>query len=410
MTSIRAVVAVVAVTLAVAVTNLQGQTSADLFNGSVLHRIDLNLHSSDWSKLKANFQTNEYYPADVTWNGQTVRNVGIRSRGTGSRSGIKPGLRVDIDRYATSQLFLGLKGFVLRNQTQDRSQTHESAAMWFYAQMGIPAPRTSYTRLYVNGEYAGLYVIVEEVDKKLLARVFGIIDNDTQNDGYLYEYNWIDEWRFANLGSALDPYKARFSPKTHEGRTDEELFRSIETIVRLTNETPSSGLIAAISDRLDLSAFMRYLAVQTFLAELDGFAGNWAINNFYLYRLENQAKHVFIAWDASESFWGPRFDVTWRFDDNVLVKKLMEIQQLRDTFFSALNEAADVAAQGSALDNEIRRQLDLIDTAVRDDKLKPFSDSEFVSAGNAMKQFAPERVAYVKCEVSRLTGKSTTGC
>src|SRR4030095_3841908 len=87
MTSIRMFVAALAATLAVAVTGIEGQTSADLFNPAVLHRIDIELHSSDWAKLKANFQTNDYYPADVSWNGQTVRNVGIRSRGTGSRSG-----------------------------------------------------------------------------------------------------------------------------------------------------------------------------------------------------------------------------------------------------------------------------------------------------------------------------------
>ena len=74
------------------------QTSDDLFNPEVLQRIELWLNSTDWSKLKAAFQENTYYPADVTWNGQIVRNVGIRSRGLGSRSATKPGLRVDFDR------------------------------------------------------------------------------------------------------------------------------------------------------------------------------------------------------------------------------------------------------------------------------------------------------------------------
>ena len=50
------------------------------------------MNEADWDKLKAAFQENTYYPADVTWNGQTVRNVGIRSRGLGSRSATKPGL------------------------------------------------------------------------------------------------------------------------------------------------------------------------------------------------------------------------------------------------------------------------------------------------------------------------------
>src|SRR5688572_24722421 len=94
------------------------QSSDDFFNPNALQRIELWLNSSDWEKLKAAFQENTYYPADVTWNGQTVRNVGIRSRGLGSRSGTKPGLRVDFDRYSDKQTFLGLKSFVLDNLTQ----------------------------------------------------------------------------------------------------------------------------------------------------------------------------------------------------------------------------------------------------------------------------------------------------
>lgn len=406
-----------ALALAAAVVPIHGQTSADLFSSSVLQRIDINLNSADWAKLKQSFQANEYYPADLVWNGQTVRNVGIRSRGTGSRSGTKPGLRVDFGRYASSQLFVGLKAVILRNQTQDASAIHETAAMWFYEKMGIPAPRTSDARVYVNGEYAGLYVIVEEIDKKMLARAFGVVDQDTQNDGYLYEYNWIDEWRFGYLGSALDGYKARFSAKTHEKKPDEDLFRPIETLVRLTNETPASGLAAAIGERLDLPAFIRYLATQTFLAENDGFAGNWGINNFFFYRLENQAKHVFIAWDASETFVTPRAELQSRFEATVLVSKLMEIPEYREMYFATLSEAAAMAAEvlpGSdglgALDAEIRRELDLIDGAVRDDRLKPFSNADFDQAKDTMRGFAAERIAYVNCEVSRLTGKSSNGC
>ncbi len=86
----------------------RAQTSDDFFNPAVLQRIELWLNDADWAKLKAAFQENTYYPADVVWNGQTVRNVGIRSRGLGSRSATKPGLRVDFDRYSTGQQFLGL--------------------------------------------------------------------------------------------------------------------------------------------------------------------------------------------------------------------------------------------------------------------------------------------------------------
>ncbi len=271
-----------------------GQGTADLFDATTLQRVDLWVNSRDWEKLKQDFLENQYYPADLTWRDQTVRNVGIRSRGVASRSGTKPGLRVDFDRYATDQRYLGLKSLVLDNLTQDPSGVHETVSMWLYARMGIPAPREAHARLYVNGEYAGLYAVIEPVDKVLLARVFGSDGDDTLNDGYLYEFDKAGEWNFSYLGPGLDPYKAYFQPKTHDSQPDEELYRPIETIVRLANETPPSELAAAIGPYLDLPGFVRYLAVQNFVAENDGFLGQWGINNFYLYRLEHSNRHVLI--------------------------------------------------------------------------------------------------------------------
>src|SRR5262245_3312090 len=158
-----------------------GPSPDDLFNPGVLYRIDLRIHSVDWEKLKQNFQENTYYPADFVWNGEVVRNSGIRSRGSGSRSGTKPGLRVDFDRYNATQTFRTLKSLVLDNLTQDPSGIHETVAMRVFERLGVPAPREAHARLYVNDEYIGLYAIVESIDKRFLARVFGVIAEDTQN-------------------------------------------------------------------------------------------------------------------------------------------------------------------------------------------------------------------------------------
>ena len=81
--------------------------TAEFFDDSVVHDLRLWINSRDWETLKTNFLSNAYYPADLQWKTTTVRNVGIRSRGNGSRSGFKPGLRVDIDRYSSTQKFLG---------------------------------------------------------------------------------------------------------------------------------------------------------------------------------------------------------------------------------------------------------------------------------------------------------------
>lgn len=386
--------------------------SADqLFDNSALQRVDLMLHSADWQKLKQNFLENEYYPADLTWNGQSVRNVGIRSRGHGSRSGAKPGLRVDFDRYATDQRFLGLKSLVLDNLTQDSSGIHETISMAMMAKMGVPAPREAHARLYVNNEYAGLYVIVESVDKNLLARVFGVVAEDTQNDGYLFEFNWLDEWHLGYLGAELRPYKDRFDAKTKETKSDEEKYRPIETLVRLINDTREDRLKDAIGARFDLPGFMRYVAAQNFLAESDGVLGTWGVNNFYLYRLENATQHVLIAWDADVTFWGPTFPTNEGHNANVLMNKLMRVQEFRDIYYTELRRAMDFAAEpvgdSTWLDTEIRRQFELIDTAMREDPFKPYNNGRFDLSRNAMMNYTKNRLVFMRCELER---GPRTGC
>lgn len=405
--------------LALGATPALAQTTDDFFNPEVLQRVDLWLNSKDWEKLKQNFEENTYYPADVTWNGQTVRNIGIRSRGLGSRSGTKPGLRVDMDRYASDQTFLGLKSFILDNLTQDASGVRETVTMRLFARLGIPAPREAHTRLYVNGSYAGLYALVESVDKTMLARVFGSIGDDTQNDGYLFEYNYVLDapWRFGYLGSDLEPYESYFDPKTHEDKSASKKWGPIEELVRLVNDTSTTLFEDTVNPRLDLAAFVRFVAAQNFVAENDGFLGYDGINNFYFYRLENRDQHVFIAWDDDNSFLQPDFPLNTRHDENELMRRVMALPAYRALYYADVGEAADSSAEvadGAAegwLAAEIRRQLDLIASAMAADTLKPYSNAEHATARESMLAFASARIAFVRCEAAAQTGQPRpAGC
>jgi len=354
------------------------------------------MHSADWSKLKENFQTNTYYPADFVWNGQTVRNVGIRSRGRGSRNANKPGLKVDFDQYADKQEFLGLKSLVLDNLTQDPSGIHETVTMRFFERLGIYAPRETHVKLFVNNEYIGLYGLIESIDKKFLTRAFGVIGEDTQNDGWLYEFVWQDHWLFTDLGTDLREIALRFDATTHESKSDEEKYRAIQELITLTNQTPEDRFVEVIGPRFDLPGFIRFVAAQAYVAETDGFLGAFGVNNFYLYRLENQVKHVMIAWDDDNAFWGPAFPIKPD-DTNVLMQKLMRIPEYNALWYSELAHDNQLAEQDGWLDTEIIRQLQMIDEAMKADVYKPYSNNTYVGEAGEMLSFAHERIAYVKC-------------
>ena len=378
----------------------RAQTTDDLFNSETLQRIDLELHSSDWSKLKENFQSNTYYPADLVWNGQTVRNVGIRSRGRGSRSTHKPGLKVDFDQYSTGQKFLGLKSLVLDNLTQDPSGIHETVAMKFLARLGIPAPREAHVKLYVTGEYIGLYAIVEAVDKDMLARVYGSIGDDVQNDGWLYEFSWQEDWRFTDLGTDLRDIKLRFEATTHESETDEKKYRTVQELITLANQTSEDRFVEVIGPRFDIPGFIRFVAAQAYLGDTDGFLGSQGMNNFYLYRLENQDKQVLISWDTDNTFWGSTFPIKPD-ETNVLMQKLMRIPEYNALWYAELQRANEFAEADGWLDTEIIRNVQLIDAAMREDAYKPYSNNSFEGEAGEMLSFARARVAYVKCALAQ---------
>src|SRR4029078_2459416 len=103
--------------------------TAAFFDDSIVHDVYFTINTKDWETLRVNYLDNTYYPVDFKWNNQGVRNAGIRSRGTGSRSGENPGLRLDFDRYTGGQTFLGLKSLIFRNSMQDATNMREGSRM-----------------------------------------------------------------------------------------------------------------------------------------------------------------------------------------------------------------------------------------------------------------------------------------
>ena len=283
----------------------------------------------------------------------TVSNVGIRSRGLGSRSGTKPGLRVDIDRYNANQTFVGLKSFVLDNLVQDPSMLRERLTMAFLRRMGLPAPREAHARLFVNGTFVGLYAIVETIDKGFLGRSFGEDSKGgTENDGYLFEYDYTREWRFENLGSNLDDYKI-FDPKTHENAAAATLWGPIADMVKAINDTPDAIFEREVSSYLDLTKFVDHIAIEAFLAEDDGILGYAGLNNFYFYRFEDSKRSQFLAWDKDNTFHNLDFDIMRGVNENVLARRVLAQSQYRSRYLQQLLDAANSAmepdgeAQGS---------------------------------------------------------------
>jgi spore coat protein H len=392
--------------------------SDPFFDDTVVHDIRLTINVRDWESLKVNYLDNTVYPCYFQWTNQTIRNVGIRSRGTGSRSGVKPGLRVDFDYYSTDQKFLGLKSVILRNNTQDASNMRERVSMLFFRRMEVKAVREAHARLFINSDYAGVYTIVESIDKNFLKKNFG------ENNGHLYEYKFNisapEPFDFGYLGSDADLYAPLpFKPQTLENDPQGQVF---ERLFWTANQAGDAVWRTAMEEFLDLKKFLKHVAIENFLADQDGIAGDYGPNNFYLYRFENRNLFIFLPWDKSQAFWespSPNYFIFRNIEDgtmthrNRLVARALSDTELREFYLDTLLACADAAAAPSDgtisapgsdalgwLEAEIVREYDQIKLAVTSDTTKLNSNEEFEKASADIKTFARLRSNNVREQVA----------
>jgi hypothetical protein len=372
-------------------------TSDDLFDPRVLHDVHLTVNTRDWAQLKEGFRENTYYLADLRWRDLVVRNAGIRSRGTGSRSGVKPGLRVDFNRYAADQEFLGLKSVVLDNLLQDPGMMRERLSMAFFREMQVPAPRVAHARLFVNQEYVGLYTLVESIDKRFLERHFG------EDDGNLYEYKWVRPYWFEYLGEELEPYAELFEAQTHETDSMAALYRPIRELVWACSQSPEGQFESAVGAALDLQKFMELAAIENFLADYDGLLGAFGMNNFYLYRFEGTTRHQFLPWDKDVALSAVDHDIWLNVEVNVLVRRATRYQAYFDAYTDALRRAAALAVRpvsGSSgqlgwLEQQVLFVYEQIRSAADTDPYKPYTNTEVEAARVQLLEFARGRSAFV---------------
>lgn len=390
--------------------------SADaLFAGAELHDIWIHIHPRDWEQLISGFRTNTYYPADVEWRGLRVRNVGIRVRGRNSRSDRKPGLLLNFNYYVTDQEFLGLKSLVLDNLVQDPSMIRERLAMRVFQRMGLPAPREAHARLFIGAdhEFAGVYGVVEPIDKRFLERTFG------EDDGYLYEYHWLNPFSFEDPEADLEWYAARFEPRTHENESMADLFSPIRNLVRTVSEAPRSRLEETLEPYLDLRTFITHIAIDNFLSEPDGVIGGLGMNNFYLYRFEDQTRSQLLVWDQDLAFESLATRPEQNLESNILSRKIWASPGLRAIYLATLLRiarsvgppegtpaVADPAARQCPapdgeppcgwLEEQVFHDSEQVRAAALADPRKPHSNETFEQQIEFLKEFARTRSEIVR--------------
>src|SRR6185295_8949130 len=261
-----------------------------------------------------------------------------------------------------------------------------------------------HTKLYVNGEYVGLYTIVEAIDKSFLRSAYG------EDTGYLYNYQYNDPFFFEDRGS--NP--ATYSPVPFEPEFNSQIPNPgpLAQMVQAINQASDAQFQNTVSQFVDLNSFITEIAVENFLAEQDGLVGGYGLNNFYLYRFGGRNVHTFIPWDKSNTFWTLEWPIMMNIQSNVLSRRALAIPEFLALYRNGLARAADAAGgPGGWLEQEITKEYQQIQQAAYADpyklcdpgatgSLRPCSNAEFDAAYADMINFARKRASNVQTELA----------
>jgi hypothetical protein len=230
--------------------------------------------------------------------GPLLTDVGIRLKGgVGSSRAVKTeksGFKVRFDEFVDDQLYFGVKRLTLNNMVQDPSMLHETLVYKLFHALGVPAPRTGYAFIRVNGEPYGVYLNIETYDKIALSRLFPT----TQ---HLYEAD--------SAGVDVRPGEADTFEVDEGPEGDLSDLEALATAAADTVGDWSDGVEAVA----DLDEMTRMWAVERYAGNWDGYAGRYADplpsgpfrpNNYYLHSLDDGV-FTMLPWGTDQTWHVP---------------------------------------------------------------------------------------------------------
>lgn len=296
---IRNLVAVVIGSLCLMVTqeicNAQELNAKDLLTPERVVEIQLSIDPADWQELcqqspngaaffggDTSISNYTWFKADLTIDGKTIPEIAVRKKGFfGSNDSQRPSLKIKFDEYVDQKPIKGLNRLTLNNNKQDRSLTSQVLAYQLFRKVGVPAPRTGYANLTVNGKHLGVYTNVESIKKPFLKEHF------KQSDGMLYEMAITD----------IHPKTVhKLDAKSDEA--DQNRQRLEKMAAWLADSEPLK--LEEIEQWIDLDEYLKFWAVENLTGFWDGYNANQ--NNVYVYFPRDEAPAQFIPWGADFLF------------------------------------------------------------------------------------------------------------
>ncbi len=380
----------------------------EMYDTTRVIEVDVDMDVADWDELR--FQGRSifdvlgascledpptrpftYFPAVVRIDGEEITNVAVRKKGFfGSLSETKPSLKIKFSEYDEFQTFGGLKRLTLNNNKSDASHVKQCIGYALFNAAGVPAPRCSFAKVTVNGDYLGIFTNVEGIRKPFVARHF------PDNEGNLYE---------GALSDFRDGWVNTFQRKTNKadpllGEVDDR--SDIELLVAAL-QVPDAALLDTIEPLFDIDAFIDFWVMETIMMHADGYGRN--TNNFYLYKDPTTGKFNFIPWGIDSILFN-NLTLPWEtetppdsiFAEGVLARRLYQLPETQARYLARMEEHLDNTWNEDDLLAEVSRMEDLLTPHLMDGE-----QDGFLSALTQVRNFVSARRDQLRAELDAAT-------
>ena len=317
--------------------------SDTLVEPTTVHTIEILLPEEALSSLRRDPYTE--VEGSLGFQGVFFPQVAVRLKGVyGSLRSVddKAAFRIDLNDYEDYRL-RGVEILTLNNMVQDYTAMHESVSYAQLRALGVPAPRTAYARVWVNGEDRGLYAIVETPDENLIKRWF------VDASGALWEGAYgVDFW--SGYESLWD----------HDGGPeDPAILTAVMSALDGMASPPSDADIATLDTLVDLDQWLRVLAWEAVALHWDGYT---TANNYRVYHNPVDGRFALLPWGLDQT-WTDQWYGPWDGYGRIFTTCIANAA-CRRRYGDALVEVVDAveamepAAQLDALSERVRVELE----------------------------------------------------
>lgn len=393
-----------------------------IFDKNQIIDINIFIDKEKWTEMLENATAQEYYTCNVSVNSKKYYNVGIRTKGNASLSMIRSSsqpqrysFKLDFGEYVKDQTLFGLQKIALNNMIGDASYMKEYMSYEMFSALGVPVPGYAYASISVNGEPWGFYIANEDIDDTFVERYYDDLSKVNVYKPETMEMNGEDGQQpggFGRNGSTgtnlvytddnLSSYSGIFDYTLFETTGDDDKMKVVEMMKSLST-------LSDIEKHINTEEVLKYFAVNTFLVNLDSYAGSMK-HNYYL--LENNGLFEILPWDLHLSFGAFQMQQTSRvinfpidapvtdsMQNSPLISKLLEVDKYKTMYHSYLQKLIQEFIDSGKYYERIKQVSSMIDSYVKNDSMAFYTYEEYQSALENMIIYGKDRTLSIKAQL-----------